>query len=140
MKHEELKTLHALADAKYKARQQLFMQLMQRETAIRAELSRLQDQARNTGDVSDQGMRTIGADVIWKAWLGRAQKSLNMKLALVLAEKEQHVRQVRQAYGKVLATDALLKVTTDAVKEKTRRAALDQAIEMSLVANPKQNR
>lgn len=135
MKLEELHKLHALADAKYKARQQLFQVLLQRENAIRAELIRLDDQARASNTSNDPGMRSIGADVIWKAWLGKAKTSLNMKLALILAEKEQHIRQVRQSYGKVLATEELLKTVTAEATNKAQKARLLQAIEMSLSAD-----
>ncbi|WP_299779777.1 hypothetical protein [uncultured Roseobacter sp.] len=132
MKREDLHRLHALADAKYKARQQLFQSLVQRENAIRADLHQLDEQARASNTHSDPSMRSIGADVIWKAWLGKAKTSLNMKLALVLAEKDQHVRQVRQAYGKVLASEGLLQEVSEDERRKRRNRELEKAIETTL--------
>ncbi|WP_299826074.1 hypothetical protein [uncultured Roseobacter sp.] len=132
MKREDLHRLHALADAKYKARQQLFQSLVQRENAIRADLHQLDEQARASNKNSDPSMRSIGADVIWKAWLGKAKTSLNMKLALVLAEKDQHVRQVRQAYGKVLASEGLLQEVSEDERRKRRNRELEKAIETTL--------
>lgn len=132
MKLEDLRKLHALVDAKYRARQQLFQSLVQRENALRADLNRLEEQSKAANAHSDPDMRTIGADVIWKAWLGKAKTSLNMKLALVLAEKDQHIRQVRQAYGKVLAADGLVREVRENTKRKSRTAELEKAIEMTL--------
>ncbi len=134
MKLEDLRKLRALADAKYRARQQLFQNLVQRENALRADLTRLEEQSRAANVHSDPDMRSIGADVIWKAWLGKARASLNMKLALVLAEKDQHVRQVRRAYGKVLAADGLLQKIGEDTERRRRAAELERAIEMTLPA------
>ena len=132
MNLKDLEKLHQLADAKYKARQQLFQGLLQRENALRAELHRLDEQARDSQTHNNPEMRSIGADIIWKAWLGKAKSSLNMKLALVLAEKDQHIRQVRKAYGKVLAADELVRTVSSKNKKTKQNEALARAIDITL--------
>ncbi|MDW3225249.1 MAG: hypothetical protein R8G34_20575 [Paracoccaceae bacterium] len=77
-------------------------------------------------------MQSIGADVIWKRWVGRAKASLNTKLALVLAEKEQHIRQVRQAYGKVIAAERLIEDLSDRDRKALNDLALGEAIESQI--------
>ncbi|WP_299966285.1 hypothetical protein [uncultured Roseobacter sp.] len=132
MKLADMKTLNQLTQAKYLARQQIFKKLLQREHAIRRELQRLDEQGRLSDKKASRGMKTIGADVIWKAWLGKTKTQLNMQLALILAEKEQHIRQVRQAYGKVLATEDLVEMLTEIQDKKRQKKMLEQAVEMSL--------
>lgn len=135
MKPDDLRKLHELADAKYKARQQIFQKVLQRENAIREDLARLADQAKLAVSLGDTEMKSIGADVRWQAWLEKARTSLNMKLALILAEKDQHIRQVRQAYGKVLASDELLQKMLSEQNQKARAADLERIIEISLFEN-----
>ncbi|MCV3269873.1 hypothetical protein [Roseobacter sinensis] len=135
MRLEEAKTLHALADARYRARQQLFQTLLQRENAIRADLAKLEAQAKSAEQSANPTMKSIGADVIWNAWLGKSKRALNMKLALILAEKDQHIRQVKQAYGKVLASEEIVKTILQRQLEGARKVDLETAIDMSLFGN-----
>ncbi|MEP2642831.1 hypothetical protein [Roseobacter sp.] len=136
MKLEDVRTLHTLADAKYQARQQRFQKLLARENVVRAELVKLGEREAAANATNDPNMRAIGADVIWKSWLGRARVSLNMKLALIMAEKEQHLRQVREAYGKVLASEALVNQLSVERLDKKRKHSLMQAIDMALFTVP----
>lgn len=135
MNLENLRELHALTDAKYKAQQQVFQQVLQRENSLRADLKRLEEQARLSISVDNPQMKSIGADIIWSAWLEKAKTSLNMRLAQVLAEKDQHIRQVRQAYGKVMASEELLEVIIANTKKSSQTADLKRAIEVGLISN-----
>ncbi len=132
MRLEDARTLQALADARYKARQQRFQALLQRENAVRADLRKLDAQARSSETRLNDDMRSIGGDVIWQAWLGKSKRALNMQLALILAEKDQHLHQVRQAYGKVLASEYIVKDMLGQQRADRRKACLDRAIDMSL--------
>ncbi|WP_299401201.1 hypothetical protein [uncultured Roseobacter sp.] len=132
MKIAELRKMHALVEAKYEVRRQAFGVLLKKENELRAEIKRLDKQAEEARKRSDPDMQTIGADVIWKSWVGNAKVSLNNKLSLVLAEKEQHVRQVKQAYGKVLATEALIKELSLQGRKSSHEAMLTSAIETTL--------
>ncbi|MBW4706981.1 hypothetical protein KX928_04180 [Roseobacter sp. YSTF-M11] len=133
MKHDDLKLLHGLVEAKYQVRQQAFQSLLSREAALRNDLQKLEAQGRASESETASDMRAIGGDVIWKAWLGKARTSLNMQLALVLAEKEQHVRQVQQAYGKVLATEELMAKSDKEQRRQRQTAQLAQAIALSVI-------
>ncbi|WP_300056590.1 hypothetical protein [uncultured Roseobacter sp.] len=138
MRIEDARRLHALADARYQARQQLFQSLLQREDVVRADLEKLDGQARSAEQSADGTMQSIGADVIWKTWLGKTRKSLNMQLALILAEKDQHMRQIKQAYGKVLATEEILKGLLSERNKKLRKAELDAAVEIAILDEKQQ--
>lgn len=120
MTPQDARNLQVLADIKYQARQQRLQKLVQEENAIRSDLAKLGQQAKEADRTADKTMKAIGADVIWQAWLGKSKTALNMRLALILAEKEQHLGQVRRAYGKVLVSGEI----ADAVSSQQRSAAV----------------
>ncbi|WP_298921806.1 hypothetical protein [uncultured Roseobacter sp.] len=132
MKIAELEQLRKLVDARYQVRQQAFRSLLTRENTLRNELIKLSEQKRASEKNGELQMRAIGADVIWNAWLEKAKISLNMQLALVLAEKEQHVRQVRQAFGKVMAADELLDDQLSSLQRSKNESRLEQAISQTV--------
>ncbi len=104
-----LPQIQKLTEIKYQREQHLFKSIVAEETALRGELARLneQEQAARQGDDETRPMRSIGADVIWLAWVGRAKTQLNLQLAQVLARKEHHLAAVRRAYGRVLVAGEL---------------------------------
>ncbi|WP_187432306.1 hypothetical protein ROLI_034370 [Roseobacter fucihabitans] len=128
MNLDNLKEIHALVEARYETRRQAFQRLVKKENDLRQELRRLDDQARSANLQGDTDMQTIGADVIWKAWVGKAKTSLNIKLALILAEKEQHIRQVKQAYGKVIAAEKLIGDLSREQIKRVEKKSLDDAM------------
>lgn len=132
MRLDDLKEIHGLVEAKYEIRRQAFQALVKRENALRSEIQRIDDQARQANRSEDKKMQSIGADVLWKSWVGKAKSSLNIKLALVLAEKEQHVRQVKQAYGKVIAAESLTKEFTTQERKARAQKMLAAAIDTSI--------
>ncbi|WP_300033238.1 hypothetical protein [uncultured Roseobacter sp.] len=107
MKDQDIQNLSKVVRTQYLARQQDLQEYLQREAQLRAELSRLDQQARSAEEAVHHPMQTIGADIIWKSWVGRTKVELNLQLAQTLAEKEQYVQRVRDAYGKVLVADQL---------------------------------
>ena len=129
-----LSDLHQLTRVCYEREQQSLKALVQQETLIRAELSRLkkQEQASHAAAPKDAPMRAIGADVIWLGWVGRSKAQLNIALAQILAQKEHHLDRVRSAYGKVLVTEALDKKDTHARRQAQIKRQLETAQETAL--------
>lgn len=132
MNLQNLKGIHELVEAKYEIRRQAFQTLVVKESELRSELRRIDDQAQVAFRQEDPSMQSIGADVIWQGWVEKAKASLNAKLALVLAEKEQHIRQVRQAYGKVIAAERLIKETSYRDRKAVNSLMLREAINSNL--------
>ncbi|MDW3223519.1 MAG: hypothetical protein R8G34_11670 [Paracoccaceae bacterium] len=132
MNLKDLKEISALVEAKYEVRRQAFQTIVAKENDLRSELRRIDIQAQTARQSVVPSMQSIGADVIWKRWVGRAKASLNTKLALVLAEKEQHIRQVRQAYGKVIAAERLIEDLSDRDRKALNDLALGEAIESQI--------
>ncbi|MCX7565780.1 hypothetical protein OS189_05450 [Sulfitobacter sp. F26169L] len=126
---KNLATMKRLVDIKYRQQQESFGRLTAQEGKLRNSLSRLETQRLDSLANCDPAQRAIGADGLWQAWIGRKQYELNMQLAQVLAVKERHIAQVREAFGKVLVTDALLDSASIELKKKKARARLERAIE-----------
>lgn len=122
-KVESLAAMQQLVDLKYRQQQESFARLIAQENTLRASLGQLDAKLEQSRRNTDAQQSAIGADILWNAWVGRKKRELNMKLAQVLAVKEQHIAQVRKAYGKVIVTEALFKA---AVKEASQKRALSQ--------------
>lgn len=130
----ELMSLMALTQAKYDQQQQSFQKLVSEENRLRAELARLDAAAhlaRSTPN-GEKEMRAIGADIIWQGWVVRKKTQLNLKLAQVLALKQHHLAQVKNAYGKVIVVKELLIEAQAAMKNGDACAGLAQAIDFAL--------
>lgn len=132
MNLNELNQISKIVEAKYQQRQQAFQKLMQQENKLRSDLARLDDQERAAEQTGDQQMRSIGADVIWKAWIGRSKTQLNLELAQVLAQKEHHIHQVRMAYGKVITTNELVDKKQRTLRKTAADDQLLRAIELTI--------
>lgn len=130
----DIEQLRTLTDLKVKHSQQALSELQARENVLRNELERLRNLTRETQAQPPQQeqMRAIGGDVIWLQWLGRTQKTLNMELAQVLAQKEGLMAQHRHANGRKMAADQLALQEADKRRRAKLQAQLDAAIDHSL--------
>lgn len=129
---DQLQQVEAITNARYHKQQQSFQRLVGEECRLRSELAKLDLNFRQARRSQVQfEMTTIGADVIWQAWVGKRKAELNMKLAQVLAIKEHHLKQVRVAYGKVIVAGELLTNARQERQDELARKALLRAIEMS---------
>lgn len=119
----ELRQMRDIVQAQYDQKQQHFQKLIAREGHLRAELDRLSAMALDTGG-PDMALQSIGADILWRGWVGRMKTQLNMELAQILAMKEYYLSDVRKAYGKVMVVQELIKTT----QKKARKVAADKAL------------
>ncbi|MEP3442677.1 MAG: hypothetical protein ABJN72_14465 [Sulfitobacter sp.] len=128
----DLAMMQQLVDMKYRQQQESFGRLIMQENALRASLAKLDTHLADSRNNTDASHKAIGADVVWQAWVGRNKRELNMQLAQVLAIKERHITQVKQAYGKVLATQELHAEVRKQEAKKTAQSQLDRAISSML--------
>jgi len=128
----DIEMMRALVGVKYRQQQESFSRLMAQENKLRASLRKLDAHLAESRSSTDAPQKAIGADVIWQTWVGRKKREINIQLAQVLAVKERHIAQVRQAYGKVLVTDALHEQMSTEVKQKKAQSQLDRAISSML--------
>ncbi len=129
-----LEKLLTVSQARYDHQQQAFARIVAEEKRLRGELARLTEMGRANAQDSDglRPMQAIGADLLWQGWLARAQTTLNMQLARVLAVKEFEQRKVRQAFGKVVALQDLIRDARKKQRAVVAKKGLDQAIEFSV--------
>lgn len=128
----DLAMMQKLVDMKYRQQQESFGRLIAQENQLRTSLARLDEHLARSQRDTDSEHRAIGADIIWEAWVGRNKRALNLQLAQVLAVKERHIAQVKEAYGKVLVTKDLHEQVRAADKNKMAQAQLDRTISSML--------
>lgn len=130
----EFKTLHAVTDALYQRDMASFRAIVAEERGLRGKLKQLDVQLRQSHEAlgTNTDMRSIGADVIWQAWVGRTKVSLNMDLAKVLAIKEQRVAQIRRAFGKRSVAQQLLQSAHKAEADSAEQSRTAEILESCL--------
>jgi hypothetical protein len=124
----DLAMMQKLVEVKYRQQQESFARLMEQERRLRQSLRQLDEQMIESRQSGDAPQKALGADVLWRAWIGRKKRELNMQLAQVLAVKERHVAQVRHAYGKVLVTETLFEQLRTRTKKERAQSQRDRAV------------
>lgn len=127
-KQNDLAVMKNLVEIKYRQQQESFARLITQENRLRASLRQLDQQLADSRSSADLEQRAIGSDVLWQAWVGRKKRELNLQLAQILAVKERHVAQVKQAYGKVIVTESLLDQVKNESRKEKAQVQLDRAI------------
>ncbi|MEM9575679.1 MAG: hypothetical protein AAF999_01555 [Pseudomonadota bacterium] len=124
-----MKDLEQMLDLRFRKKQMGYAKIVSQEARLREQLRKLDDQAREAERSQDHQLRTIGADVIWKSWLERTKRSLNMELAQIMAQKEALKAGVRREYGKLLVGREMLEKQLLEEKASRKKQTLDTAID-----------
>lgn len=128
MSEKKIAQMEQILALKFQQRQQIFSKVRAEENRLRAQMVKLVAQEQEAETINDDRIKAIGADVIWKAWVGRAKTTLNMELAQVLAQKERLLVSVRRDYGKLLVSQKLLRDQKMAAVEARRKVSLNTSI------------
>lgn len=107
---QDFDALCDVTQALYRAEVARMAQVLQEEKRLRAALARLDAQRAANEALPDAdlgGLRQIGGDMIWQAWVGRKKAELQSELARVLARKGQMAGKLRRAFGKTEAIEEL---------------------------------
>lgn len=131
----QLQELVDITEALYLKEQAAVQDILSQEAALRSKLAEIDQQVRKARDELSgiEPMQSIGADVVWQAWVGRAKYQLNTQLAQVLAQKEMVMDKVRRAFGKTLIASELAQAESK-TKHATRQArSLAAACEVNSV-------
>lgn len=127
-----LEDLAELTDALYQAELAKVRELAQHENALRRDLQELEThrvQSLALPDAHLHGVRQIGADMLWQAWVGRTKAQLNIQLAQVLVQKAALTKALRRAFGRQSAAAGLLSEARHAHRashEKSRNLQEEQ--------------
>jgi hypothetical protein len=101
--------LAQLMDMMFRRQLSFTQKLAEEEARLRQDLARLNNAgAEGMSDLSQHdGMRAIGADLLWQAWLIRQKIEVNTRLADVLVKKEMAAADLRTAFGKSQVASAI---------------------------------
>ena len=117
---DPLEDLARLTDALYQVELGKMSVLNAEEARLRQELAELEERRRNNQALPDtqlNGVRQIGADVLWQGWVSRARADLNTQLAQVLEQKARLTTELRRTFGKQMASSEML----DKARESDRQ-------------------
>lgn len=128
MKPGGLTELVNLLEINFQKQQQKYSRVLAHEARIRGQIDKLDEQASIAQLQNTHQIQAIGAEVIWKAWLDRTKRSLNMELASVLVQKESLRSAVQKEYGKLLASKEMKERVQNNAEETTRRQNLEKWI------------
>lgn len=137
MKTKSLIEMEQLLELKYRNKQLSYTKVLSQETRLRNQLKKMDEQAREADASSSHTIKALGADVIWKSWLERTKRSLNMELAQVLVQKEGLKSAVRKEYGKLLVGRELLENQKAAEVDEQRKKMLADVIDCHLKSEAK---
>lgn len=129
MKSEQLDAVRSAFYLKFQKRQSVLARVIEREGELRSDLLKLDRQSRDVDKTGVSEMHSIGADVIWRAWVGRTKHALNLELAQLLAQKEILLREVRKDFGKVQICQEIARRDRNKRIKREANLALLSAIE-----------
>ncbi|MBK0325736.1 hypothetical protein I5535_00370 [Rhodobacteraceae bacterium F11138] len=126
MKREKLGQMATVTEALYLDEFRKIQNILAEESRLRKELARLdeQSQAERNTTPDDLSMQSIGADLLWKAWLTRTRRQLNIELAQVMAKKLTAMGGVRKAFGRKNAVASMHETALKDAKSQARLRAM----------------
>ena len=121
-----------LTELQFIQSQSVFRQILREENKLRADIAKLRSQAEAVDANGMTEMHSVGADILWRAWVARMLTQLNTELAQVLARKENCLAQVQRAFSRMNVTVQLAENDKEQVKAKRNKIALNRAISSDL--------
>lgn len=110
MRRDQITELTRLTAAIRQGEAGRMRRIVAQEAHLRTELAALDALRAAAGAVAVAdlaGPRSVGADMLWQAWAGRARADIQIRLARVLARKGTAMRALRVAHGRSEAAAAL---------------------------------
>lgn len=129
---KQMQELVDITEALYLKEQAAVQDILSEEEALRSKLAEIDQQiSKARDDISRiDPMQTIGADVVWQAWVGRAKTQLNTQLAQVLARKSLVMGKVRRAFGKTLIASQLAQAEGKTQRDRRQARSLAAACDV----------
>jgi hypothetical protein len=121
----DISELCALMQARLQHQQAALRRISAEEAALRDQLQALNRAERAGGSVVDFGLRTLGADLLWQAWVAHQREGLQTRLANLMVRRAEVLDQTRSAFGRHEAARRLWYMAREA--RDTRRAKAETA-------------
>lgn len=131
MSHETLSQISALTETMFQREFSKIREILKEETVLRQSLVQLDAQSKTAeiNHAQDCTMKTVGADILWQAWVSNTRRQLNIELAQILARKIEAMVHVRKAFGRKEAVKSLIRT---ARQERQQKITQLQAERLSL--------
>jgi len=128
MHADKLNGLKAVTRAAFDKQYQALRPILDQEAQVLDQLSRLDAQLKqlqsNTSAI--ESYRIAGADVLWHAWEAATRRKLNTQLARLRSQKLAMMDELRLAFGRKQAVEALIrKQLAERRRSQQRRSGLD---------------
>ena len=123
---QELKTLKSQRDIR---------DISKQEAVLRQQIATLDNHrhACHALEADGQVMRSIGADILWLAWIDRRKSELMIDLAKLLARKETAKVKGRKDAGRQESIQETVRKERESVEKQRSARALEQAIGISQI-------
>lgn len=131
MKQNKLNQMCQVTEAVYLNEFQKVEGILSEEARLRRDLAQLEAQSLQARQKlqDDVPMQTIGADVLWQAWLTRTQRQLNMELAQVMARKLSAMGRVRSAFGRQNAVQSMQETHQREIRKAMQKKAAEKLLQ-----------
>jgi hypothetical protein len=126
MRNDTLSQMSTVTEVLFQREFSAIQGILKEESAIRQSLAQLdaQSQSSSSNNAQDCAMQTIGADILWQAWVSKTRRQLNIELAQILARKIEAMTHIRKAFGR---KEAVKKLTEKSRQEQRKKVAQLQA-------------
>ena len=123
-----------VTEAVYLSEFQKVQPILEREAKLRREIAQLQMQSKEGSQhlQNDQSMQSVGADLLWQAWLARTHRQLNMELSQVVAKKMTAMDKLRKAFGRKTAVATMLENQQQERLKDRNKKAFDRMMQVQL--------
>ena len=106
------------------------------ETDLRNRLAELDRAGRTGGGENDFGLRTVGGDLLWQAWVARQREGLQTRLANLMAHRVEVRERARVAFGRDQAAQGLCRLARVERLDKRRKVATERLLDTVIARWP----
>lgn len=130
MKNDTLSQMSTVTEVLFQREFSAIQGILKEESAIRQSLAQLDAQSQSSSSINAQdcAMQTIGADILWQAWVSKTRRQLNIELAQILARKIEAMTQIRKAFGRKKAVNSLIENTRQEQRKKAAQLQAEQIL------------
>jgi hypothetical protein len=131
MKQEKLGQMFEVTRAIYLNEFQKVKGILDEEAILRQKMAQVNAQSAKAREdmKEDISMQSVGADLLWQAWLTRTQRQLSIELSQVMARKLTAMGRVRRAFGRQSAVATMHENEQEKTRVERRKKALQQLIQ-----------
>ncbi len=128
MNQDALSQMSAVTEAMFQREFNAIQGILKEESVLRQSLAQLDAHTQSSleNDAQDCAMKSIGADILWQAWISKTRRQLNIELAQVMAKKVEAMTTIRKAFGRKEAVKTLMVNARDEQRRKITRRQTEQ--------------